>query len=72
LRIRTIIQFALKAADHAQDLTAEDYERVREQGITDEELMEIIHVVAVANYFDTLSDATKIQVDPIVSQALGR
>jgi AhpD family alkylhydroperoxidase len=72
VRIRVIIEFALKAADHAQELVAEDYERVREQGVSDEELVEIIHVVAVANYFDTLSDATKIQVDPIVSQALGR
>jgi uncharacterized peroxidase-related enzyme len=71
LRIRTIIQFALKAADHAQELVAEDYDRVREQGVTDEELVEIIHVVAVANYLDTLADATKLEVDSIVTQALG-
>lgn len=72
LRIRAIIEFALKAAEHPQELVAEDYERVRKQGITDEELVEIIHVVAVANYLDTLSDALKIEVDPLVAQALGR
>lgn len=72
VRIRAIIEFALKAADTAQDLVAEDYDRVREQGITDEELVEIIHIVAMCNYLDTLSFATKIEVDPIVTQALGR
>jgi len=72
LRIRTIIEFALKAADTAQELVADDYDRIREQGVTDEELVEIIHVVAMANYLDTLADASKVEVDPMLAQALGR
>lgn len=71
-RTRAIIEFALKSAKHPQKLEAEDYNRVREQGITDEELVEIIHVVALGNYLDTLSDALKIEVDILVAQALGR
>jgi alkylhydroperoxidase family enzyme len=51
---------------------AEDYERVREQGVTDEELVEIIMVAARGKYLDTLADALKIKVESMVSEALGR
>jgi len=51
--------------------SAEDYARVREQGVTDEELVEVILVAAAANYVDTLADARKIEVDPMVTAALG-
>jgi alkylhydroperoxidase family enzyme len=53
-------------------VVAEDFDRVREQGITDEELVEIILVAAAANYVDTLADTFKIEVDPMVTEALGR
>jgi uncharacterized peroxidase-related enzyme len=71
-RIRVIIEFALKAAQNPQSLVAEDYERVREQGVTDEELVEIIMVAARGKYLDTLADALKIKVESMVSEALGR
>lgn len=71
-RVRVIIEFALKVAHHPQSLVAEDYQRVRDQGVTDEELVEIIFVAAMARYADTLADALKIEVDPMVAEALGR
>jgi uncharacterized peroxidase-related enzyme len=71
-RIRAIIEFALKASHDPQGLVAEDYARVREQGITDEELVEIILIAAIGNYNDTLADALKIEVDSMVADALGR
>jgi uncharacterized peroxidase-related enzyme len=71
-RIRAIIGFALKAAHDPQRLVAEDFERVREQGITDEELVEIIFIAAVGNFSDTLADALKIEVESMVVEALGR
>jgi alkylhydroperoxidase family enzyme len=71
-RIQAIIEFALKVAHHPQGLVAEDYEQVREQGVTDEELAEIILIVALGNYADTLADALKIRVDAPVAAALGR
>jgi uncharacterized peroxidase-related enzyme len=71
-RIRVIIEFALKASYDPQSLVAEDYERVREQGVTDEELVEIIMVAAIGKYRDTLADALKIEVESMVSEALGR
>ena len=71
-RIRAIIEFALKASHHPQQLVAEDYARVRDQGVTDEELVEIIQLAAVGNYLDTLADALKIEVDSAITDALGR
>jgi uncharacterized peroxidase-related enzyme len=71
-RIQAIIEFALKAAHHPQGLVAEDYERVREQGVSDEELVEIILIAALGNLSDTLADALKIKVDTPIAAALGR
>ncbi len=72
LRVRAIIQFALKCALDPQGLVADDYDQVRDQGVSDEELVEIIVIVAVANLADTLADALKIEVDAPVLEALGK
>lgn len=71
-RIRAIIQFALKCALTPQALEAKDYNEVRDQGVSDEELVEIIFIASVANMTDTLADALKIEVDTPVLEALGR
>lgn len=70
-RIQAIVAFALKASHNPQSLVAQDYERVREQGVTAEELVEIILVAAIGNYTDTLADALKIPVESMVTDALG-
>jgi uncharacterized peroxidase-related enzyme len=62
-RIQAIVRFALKCAHDARNLTEADYEQVREQGISNEELIEIIALAALANYLDTLADATKVDID---------
>jgi alkylhydroperoxidase family enzyme len=71
-RLQTIVEFALKVSKDPQSLVAEDYERVREQGVTDEELVEIILIAAIGKYNDTLADALKVEVDPMAAEALGR
>jgi uncharacterized peroxidase-related enzyme len=71
-RVQAIIQFALKCALDPQQLAAEDYDRVRDQGVSDEEIVEIIFIAAIANFSDTLADALKIEVDEMVSQVLGQ
>ena len=71
-RLRVIIQFALRCAFDAQGLTAADYERVREEGISDDELAQIIFLAALSNFNDTLADSFKIEVEPGVLEALGR
>ena len=69
-RVKIVVEFALKCALEPQSLVAEDYDRVRDQGVSDEELIEIIYVASLANFSDTLADASKINVDDMVAQAL--
>ena len=69
-RIQAVIQFAVQCALDPQSLAAEDYNRVRAQGVSDEELVEIIFIAGIANFSDTLADALKIEVDEETTQAL--
>lgn len=69
-RIQAIIDFALKVSHDAQSLTLEDYERVRAEGVTDEELVQIIQTAAFGVYVDIMADALKVDVDSIILQAL--
>ncbi len=69
-RVQAIIGFALKAAYSPQQLDASDYDALREQGVSDEELVEIILIAAIGNYGDTVADALKIDVDEAVAAAL--
>jgi uncharacterized peroxidase-related enzyme len=69
-RIRATIQFALKIARSSKSLVREDYDAVRAQGVSEEELVELIHLAAMASSGDVLADALKIEVDPAVSEAL--
>ena len=59
-RVREIIKFAVKCALDPQGLTEADYDRVRDQGVSDEELMEVIGWAAIAIFNDTASDALKL------------
>ena len=71
-RLRIIMEFALQVAKDPQKLTRKDYDLVREQGVTEEELMEIIFVASYAVYNDTMADALKVEVEESVKQALSR
>jgi uncharacterized peroxidase-related enzyme len=71
-RVRVIIEFALKVAHDRKNLVAEDYDRVRAQGISDAELVEIILIAALGIYYDTVADTLKVDVDHEVTEALGR
>lgn len=71
-RVQAIIEFALIASKNPKNLTLADFERVRQHGVTDEELVEIIIIAAIGNYGDTLADALKIEVEPMVTEALER
>src|SRR5919199_266454 len=67
-RIRGTIQFALKVARSPKSLVREDYDALRAEGVSDEELVEIIVLAAMGSSGDVLADALKIDVDRIVSE----
>jgi len=68
-RVQEVIKFAVKCAATPLDLTQADYERVREVGVSDEELLEIVALAAVCNFTNTLARALKVQTDPLFVQA---
>ena len=69
-RTRDIIQFAVKCATDPAGLTDADYDSLREHGIPDQELMEIIGMAAFAAYVNILADAIKIEIDPMMAEIL--
>jgi len=69
-RVQVILSFASKCAFDPHNLVEEDYEKLRDQGVTDEEITEIITVTALGKYLDTIADAMKIEVDEPIAEAL--
>lgn len=70
-RVQAIVKFAQKCALDPQSLAEADYESVRSQGISDQELMEIIALAALGNFLDTLADGMKVEVDSFFKEAIG-
>ncbi|MFZ0546220.1 MAG: hypothetical protein WAM60_12315 [Candidatus Promineifilaceae bacterium] len=68
-RLQAIIRFALKCAFTPKELIAEDYDSVRDQGVNDDELAQIILLAALANFNDTIADSFKIELEPTVLEA---
>jgi len=71
-RVRVIIQFAVKMSKYPQSVTHEDFDRLREFGVSDEEILEIVIVAAHAVSADIIADTLKVPVEPDVYTALGR
>ena len=69
-RVQAIVAFAKKCATDRQSLVDADYDSIREQGVSDEEMVEIISLAALGNYLDTLADSLKVEVDEAIAQAL--
>lgn len=69
-RLQVIIRFAVKCAFNAQDLIEADFESLRDFGISDDEIIQIIFLAALANFNDTLADSMKIEVEHNVLEAL--
>lgn len=71
-RVQAIVSFARKCAMDPQSLISTDYEGLYEQGISDEEVVEIISLAALGNYLDTIADSLKLDVDEAIAEALQR
>ena len=55
-----------------QSLVDDDYQAIRDQGMSDEEIVEVISLAALGNYLDTIADSLKLDVDEAISEALQR
>ena len=69
-RVQVIIDFALKVAKNAQGLVRADFELLRDQGVTDGEIVEIIMIAALAVFSDIIADSLMVEVDRMVTDSL--
>ena len=58
-----IVAFAAKAARNAADITAADIDSLRQQGLADEEILDISLATAARCFFSTVLDATGAQAE---------
>lgn len=57
---RIVVQFAVKCATDKLNVNEEDFELLRTNGISNEEIMELVGLAAYANYAITMADALKL------------
>lgn len=69
-RMRKIIQFAIRCADEPHALTEEDFAQIRDYGISNSEIVEIISIAAMGSYFDILAESLKLEVDDYLQELL--
>lgn len=69
-RVRAIVRFVLKAVHSPKEVSAEDLDLLRAQGITDEEISEILFTAAMGMMNDILADTPKIETDRMVAESL--
>lgn len=62
-RTRDIIGFAVKCARSPSALDDADFQRIRNHGLGDAELTELIAMSGLAVYANTLADATQVEPD---------
>jgi len=69
-RVQAIIKFGTKAATAPKSLSKADFDALGELGISDAEIVEIIGLAALGRYLNIITDALKIEVDPMIKQGL--
>ena len=62
-RTRDIVRFAVKAGTEPKSLVKADYDLLRQNGVSDEEIIEIVAMSAFARYAITVAEALKLDVD---------
>lgn len=63
-----MILFAVKCSREPQSLTEGDFENLRQHGLKQSEIMEVIAMSALAVYANIIADATALEVDEMLSQ----
>lgn len=66
-KLRDMLKFALKCSKNPQALTDTDYESLRNHGLNQSEILEIIAMSAFAVYANIIADATAMESDQMFS-----
>ena len=57
---REMLQFALKSAQTPQSVTDEDFQNLRDHGLNDGEIMELVMLAATSNFINTWADLSRV------------
>jgi uncharacterized peroxidase-related enzyme len=69
-RVQAIVAFGVKSAMSSNDVAEEDFENLRDMGISDAEIVEIVALSGLGVYLNIVADALKIDVDEMIKQGL--
>ena len=68
LKVRDTILFTLKCSKNPQSLTEDDYDKLREFGFKQSEIVELIAMSALAVYANIIADATAMEPDEMFDE----
>lgn len=61
---RRLLDYAERMTRDAASLIEADIRALREGGISDEQILETLHVAGLYNYLDRMADALGVEIDP--------
>ncbi len=67
-KLRDMIIFAVKCSKDPQSLIEADYEQLRQHGLGQAEIVEIISMAALAVYANIIADATGMDADDMFAR----
>ena len=68
-RQRALCTVAEKMTLTPREMTAEDWQPLRDAGLDEQGLLEVAHVVAIFNYFPRMADSFGLKPDPKLLEA---
>ena len=68
-RQRALCTLAEKMTLTPTEMTAQDWQPLRDAGLDEQGLLEVAHIVAIFNYFPRLADGFGLKLDPKLREA---
>jgi uncharacterized peroxidase-related enzyme len=68
LKLRNMILFAVRCSRDPRGLTRADFDKLKEQGLDQAEIMELVAMSALAVYANIIADATAMEADAIFDE----
>ena len=63
-RQRAIVDFALKLTDKPRDAARGDLDPLRAHGLSDEDILVLVHVIGYFNHINRVADALGVDLEP--------
>jgi alkylhydroperoxidase family enzyme len=68
-RLRALCTVAEKLTLTPREMTAEDWQPLRDLGFDDQGLLEVAHLISIFNYFPRMADGFGLTPDPALRKA---